>query len=155
MSLIPWNRNEKPKHEVSSLQGEINRLFDNFFADPFFSPATGRAETSFGPPMSISDDAKAITIECELPGIDAKDVDISVDDDVLTIRGEKRDEKREESEERYHYERRFGSFIRRVRLPSPVDSTKAEAEMKKGVLSLRLPKVKPQERKSISVRVSE
>ena len=155
MSLIPWNRPEKPKHEVTNLQGEINRLFEDFFSDPFYSPSQGRTDAGWGPPMTITDDAKSVSIECELPGVDAKDVDISVDDDVLTIRGEKRDEKREETDERYHYERRFGSFVRRVRLPSPVDSTRAEAEMKKGVLSLRLPKVKPQERKSIRVSVNE
>ncbi|MEE9384413.1 MAG: Hsp20/alpha crystallin family protein [Nannocystaceae bacterium] len=149
MSLIPWTKPERPHREATNLQSEINRLFDGFFSN---SASVPQEASTWGPPISVREGGKSILVECELPGIEAKDVDISVDDDILTIRGEKTEETKREDEEQYNFERRFGSFLRRIRLPAPVDSGHVEAVMKMGVLSVKLPKSQPRERRSIKVK---
>jgi HSP20 family protein len=91
-----------------------------------------------------------LTVTAELPGVEKEDVQIMVHDNVLTLKGEKRSEKREDKDNWHSVERSYGSFARRVLLPSDVDGDRAEATMDKGVLTLKLPKNKGTE-KSIPV----
>ena len=140
MNLTPWRkRNPAP---VSNLQTEMNRMFEDFFSHPFNFPATSQA---FQVPMAIDlkEDDKTITVTAELPGVDGKDVQISVHDDVLEIKGHKSEEKKRDEENLHVVERSYGSFARRVLLPAEVDSDHAEARMDKGVLTLKLPKLGP------------
>lgn len=146
--LIPWGSNksgEIAKREednpVSSLQRDVNRIFDNFwrrFDQPF--AALGRWEAG-GPRTDIAETDSLLEVSVELPGIDRQDVDISLTDNTLTIKGEKKSE-REENKKGYHLsERSYGSFYRSIPLPSGVDTDKANAEFKNGVLTVTLPKI--------------
>ena len=95
----------------------------------------------------------SVTIKAELPGVEAKDLDISVSGDVLTIKGEKRQEREEKDEHRHLVERSYGAFSRMVRLPAPVASDKAKASFKSGVLTITLPKTEEAKRKAIPIKV--
>jgi len=118
---------------------EMDRLFDDFFS--------GRAMTSWPGDGSgvdlrfdVAETDKEVKVTAELPGVDEKDVEVTLTDDLLTIKGEKRREQ-EKKEESYHMvERSYGSFARSLRLPFAVDQSKVDAKFKKGVLTITLPK---------------
>lgn len=134
-----------------SFRGEMDRLFDRFggsFGFPslrrMFDIEPGRrAESSFGmsvPPIDMSEDDKAYKIAAELPGLEAKDIDVSVSGDMLVLKGEKRQEKEEKDKNYYFSERAYGSFQRAFELPASVDRDKVAADFSKGVLTITLPK---------------
>jgi HSP20 family protein len=134
-----------------SFRSEMDRLFDRFssgFGFPslrrmFDVEPAWRSASSFSfaaPAIDMSEDEKAYKISTELPGIDAKDIDVSVSGEMLVLRGEKRQEK-EEKDNDYHFsERSYGSFQRSFELPSIVDRNKIAADFSKGVLTITLPK---------------
>lgn len=117
------------------LQTEIERVFDSFNG----WPATF-TERAFSPSMEVVETDSAIEVSTELPGIDEKDVEISVSDNVLTIRGEKKFEKDERKKNYRLVERSYGSFERSIALPQGVDASKVNAKMTKGVLKVEVPK---------------
>jgi HSP20 family protein len=115
----------------------MDRLFEDF-------GATAATPFSFNgllaPEIDYAEAGDNIVVTTELPGVDQKDVEISLDDDVLTIRGEKKSS-RDEKKENYRYaERTFGSFERRIAVPTGIDAEQAKAEFAKGVLKITLPK---------------
>jgi HSP20 family protein len=125
-------------HPALPLVDEVNRLFDDFFRD--FPAAAGQA--SFVPSLGIEETADAVKISAELPGLEEKDFELSVEEGVFTLRGEKRSE-REEKDERAGWsrsERSYGRFERRINLPADVQVDKASATFKNGVLHVTLPK---------------
>ena len=132
-----------------SFRNDMDRLFDRFgsgFGFPslrrmFDVEPPWRSSFSFSmPAIDMSEDEKAYKITAELPGMDAKDVDVSVTGDMLVLKGEKRQEK-EEKDKNYHFsERSFGSFQRSFELPASIDRNKIAADFSKGVLTLTLPK---------------
>ena len=132
-----------------SFRGEMDRLFDRFgsgFGFPslrrmFDIEPAWRSSFSYSTPaIDMSEDEKAYKISAELPGIDAKDIDVSVSGDILVLKGEKRQEK-EKQDKNYHFsERAYGSFQRAFELPASVDRDKIAADFSKGVLSITLPK---------------
>jgi len=132
-----------------SLRREVDRLFDDFdvgFWRPRRSifdmaPFWGR-ETKWpaAPAVDFTDTEKAYEITAELPGIDEKNVEVKVANGVLTIKGEKQEEKEEKKKDYYLHERSYGSFERSFRVPDGVDTDKIEANFKKGVLTVTLPK---------------
>jgi HSP20 family protein len=138
-----------------SLRREIDRLFDDVgggvWRSPFRSsvfdavPFWGRQATA--PAVDFTDNEKAYEITAELPGIDEKNVEVKVANGVLTIKGEKHEEKEEKKKDYYLRERNFGSFERAFQLPDGVDGDKIEANFKKGVLTVTLPK-KPEAQKA-------
>lgn len=134
-----------------SLHREMNRLFDDVFRGAGL-PATGRQSAGVGQfinaSMNVSETENEIRITAELPGVTEQDIDISLDDDVLTIRGEKKFEQRNENEkENFHVvERSYGAFQRSLRLPFPVDPEQVKASFENGVLTVTLPKTAQQER---------
>ena len=147
--LIPWGNNKASEiakrdeeNPVFSLQRDVNRIFDDFwkrFDQPF--GAFGRWDAN-GPPTDIAETESALEVSVELPGIDQKDVDVSMMDSALTIKEEKKSEQ-EESKKGYHLlERSYGSFYRSIPLPSGVDTDKANAQFKNGVLTVTVPKTK-------------
>ncbi len=151
MSLIPWKKHESHPSNLSpvtELQREMNRVFGRFFGDgaPFFE--------SFAafPPVSVSENDKTVTVTAEIPGLTANELDVRVDGNVLTIRGEKNEEKKEEKDSWYRVERSFGSFTRRIELPSAVDSAHTEASLERGVLTLKLPKAASEQARTIKVQ---
>src|SRR5215471_2662353 len=132
-----------------SFRNEMDRLFDRFgsgFGFPslrrmFDVEPTMRSSFSFSAPaIDMNEDEKAYKISAELPGINAKDIDVSVSGDMLVLKGEKRQEK-EEKDKNYHYsERAYGSFQRTFDLPASIDRNKVSADFSKGVLTITLPK---------------
>lgn len=155
MSIIPWRRNQPQQQQLSPL-GDVQRLFDRFFTSgfPFGGMPVGyeaySAYSAF-PALNVRDEGDAVLVQAEVPGLDADDLEITVEGDMLTIRGEKKAEKEEKQENYYYAERSFGSFVRRVELPNAVDSNKAEAKLDRGVLSLRLPKLEAAASRTIKV----
>src|SRR6516162_5584566 len=131
-----------------SFRSEMDRLFDRF-ARGFGLPSLRSIADfeppwrSFGfsaPPIDMSEDDKAYKISAELPGLDAKDVEVSVSGDRLVLKGEKRQEHEEKNKNYYHSERTYGSFQRSFELPASVDRDKIAADFSKGVLTIALPK---------------
>src|SRR5574338_207811 len=110
----------------TALQQEIERVFDNFGA------WSGLDLSSFTPSMEVSETDKTIEVTTELPGIEEKDLDISLSNDVLTIRGEKRAEKEEQNKSYRLFERSYGSFERSLALPPGIDAGAIKANMDKG-----------------------
>lgn len=134
----------------AGLRREIDRLFDEFdggrrqpFGRSLFDLAPfWRSEAAWpqAPVVDVAETDKAYEITAELPGLDEKNIEVKVADDVLTIRGEKQEEKEEKKKDYYLSERSFGSFQRTFQIPSGVDPDKIEASFNKGVLTVTLPK---------------
>lgn len=133
------------------LRQEIDRLFEDFdtgfwrspFRSSFFDVAPSRrGNGGFAamPAVDVSETDKAYEITAELPGMDEKNVEVKVANGILTIKGEKQEEKEEKKKDYYRRERSFGSFERSFQVPEGVDADKIEASFKKGVLSVTLPK---------------
>jgi HSP20 family protein len=141
-----------------SLRREIDRLFDDFdggfFRAPFRSSAFGvapfwRHEVKWPamPAVDVTDTEKAYEITADLPGMDEKNIEVKVADGVLTIKGERREEKEEKKKDYCLHEREYGSFERSFQVPEGVDADKIDAGFKKGVLTVTLPK-KPEAQKA-------
>jgi len=135
--------------------GLLNRperdFFDRFFAD-FALPSIAFEDTEWMPAFDVSETDKELIIKGEVPGMDKKDINITVSDGMLTIRGEKKHEKKEENEQYHRVERRYGAFSRTMRLPHEVEADKVDATYKEGVLSIRLPKSEAVEPKKIEIK---
>jgi HSP20 family protein len=148
-----------------SFRSEMDRLFDRFgsgFGFPslrrmFDVESPWRSSFSFSmPAIDMSEDEKTYKVSAELPGMDSKDIDVSVTGDTLVLRGEKRQEK-EEKDKNYHFsERAYGSFQRAFELPASIDRGKITADFSKGVLTITLPKTveAQQPTKKIAVKAS-
>ncbi|WP_242129116.1 Hsp20/alpha crystallin family protein [Sphingobium sp. Sx8-8] len=150
--LIPWSRQENRlpvpvsaerdrddnSHPLLSLHREVNRLFDDVFRG-FGVPSLGGFDRGLSwPNLELAETDKDIRVTAELPGLDEKDVEITVEEGVLTLRGEKKSEV--EDKDRGYSERSYGRFERRVGLPKGVDRDKADARFRNGVLTVTLPK---------------
>jgi HSP20 family protein len=131
--------NESP---VMAIQNEMNRLFDNLFQDPFdLVPLTIRKlPADFSPRVNVSETEAAMQVTAELPGMEEKDIQISLEQDYLLLSGEKKSEIEESGKNFHRYERSSGSFQRAIPLVSEIQEDKVEATFKNGVLSITLPK---------------
>jgi HSP20 family protein len=133
-----------------SLHREMNRLFDDVLRGTGLPTAGGQGQGGVGnfvnASMNVSETDREIRITAELPGITEQDVDVSLDDDVLTIRGEKKFERTDEKENFHFVERSYGTFQRSVRLPFPINPEQVQAHFENGVLTVTLPKTAQQER---------
>src|SRR5262245_49056883 len=148
MSIVRWN----PARELLGVQNEMNRLFSNFFDRDLFE--TSYRHSTWEPAVDISESAEEFLISADLPGLSKDDVKISYEDGVLTIRGEKKQEK-ETKEKNYHrVERSYGMFERSFRLPSRIEVKAIEAKFNDGVLNLRLPKAEDAKPKEIPIKIS-
>jgi len=137
--------------EFDSLRREMDRLWDSFFEGR--SGRRGRQEGEWLPSIDVAETKGDLLVKAELPGMDPKDIDISLHEGILTIKGEKKQEK-EEKEEGYHLiERSYGSFTRSIRLPKDVQSDKINASFKNGILKVVLPKTEEAKKKEIKIMV--
>lgn len=134
---------------LSSLHREMNRLFDEVLGGPSGGPGQGGLIDAC---LDVSETDREIRVCAELPGVSDDDVEVSLQDDVLTIRGEKKFERRDESERHHLVERSYGTFQRSIRLPGPVDADKVEARFDNGVLTVTLPKAPDSGRRRIALR---
>ncbi|MBI1774008.1 MAG: Hsp20/alpha crystallin family protein [Proteobacteria bacterium] len=141
-SLSPFRARSEPTRAAdpfAHLQGEMNRMFNDAFRGYVAYPGNGGAD-ALAPSIDVKETDAAFEIEAELPGVDEKDIEVSFQNDVLTIKGEKKLEK-EESKKGYHMsERSYGAFRRSFELPSGIDGSKVTAAYTKGVLKVTLPK---------------
>jgi HSP20 family protein len=131
MDIAKWD----PMRELGSLRRELNRMLGSH------EGGLGLME-KWTPSVDIVETEDAIRIKAELPEVDKKDIDVSIDGDVLSISGERKLEKEEKKEDYTRIERSYGAFSRSFTLPDNVDRTKIKAESKDGVLKLTLPKTK-------------
>jgi len=139
----------RESNPFSLLQHEIDRLFDGFTRN--FAPLS---QNPVVPNMDVAETDKDIEITAELPGLEEKDVQINVTDNLLTIRGEKKSE-REEKEKDYHLvERNYGSFLRTVELPPGGNLDAIKATISKGILKVTVPKPAPSQAKKIEVKTA-
>ncbi len=142
-------RNDNP---FMSLQREIDRLFDDFTRGfPAFSTGGGN---ELLPSVDVTETDKQIEITAELPGLEEKDVQVNLADNVLTIRGEKKAEKEEKDKAYRLVERSYGSFVRSLELPEGVDANAIKASIDKGVLKVTVPKPAPAQVKKIDVKAA-
>jgi HSP20 family protein len=157
MSLIPWRNKREDAGEIAplvSFRNEMDRLFDTFLREPFGAmdwPQWGGGKWS--PAVEMAEDEKELTVRAELPGIDPKDLDVSVVDNHLVLSGEKKESSETKEKGVYHSETRYGSFRRTLPLPEGVDTEHVDAQYTNGVLTLHLPKTAPAPQKKIEVKV--
>ena len=142
--LTPW----KPSRELSTFRDEIDKLWDRLFKEemePF--------RREWMPSLDVSETKNNIVVKAEAPGMESKDIDISLVGDVLTIKGEKKQEKEEKDENYHRIESSYGSFSRSIRLPQEVQREKIKANYKDGVLKITLPKSEEAKAKEVKIKV--
>ncbi len=126
-------------------------FFDRFFED-FRLPRLFSEEREWVPPFDVSETEKEVIVKAEVPGMDKKDIHINLSEGLLTIKGEKKQEKKDDSENYHCVERRYGTFTRTMRLPFEVEADKVDATYNDGVLKLTLPKSEPAKAKEIEIK---
>jgi HSP20 family protein len=141
----------EPFREFATLQDRMNRLFRESYNDA--GAEQSLTSSSFAPAVDVYEDEHQVTLKIEVPGIDEKDIDVRVENNTLTVQGERKIE-REEKEENYRrVERQYGSFTRTFTLPQTVESEKVSATYDKGILKISLPKKAEAKPKQIKVNI--
>ena len=141
----------EPIREFATLQDRMNRLFrDNFGTDSREEPLT---TTAFAPPVDVYEDEHNITLKIEVPGIEEKDIDVRIENNTLTVHGERKFEKEEKEENYRRVERQYGSFTRSFTLPNTVNAESVQANYDKGVLKVKMAKKAEARPKQIKVNV--
>jgi HSP20 family protein len=141
--LIPWRK------ELERLRHEMDRLYDRFLD---WRPSRRFGELGdWWPAVDVSENPGEIIVHAEIPGVEAKDIDVYLEGNILTIRGERKREATEEGEGYYHAERSYGTFSRSIRLPSDIDHEGIRARYHRGILELELPKREKAAQKRIKV----
>src|SRR5215467_7683471 len=143
--LTRWD----PFREFTTLQDRMNRLFRDSFGDREEALTT----STFAPPVDVYEDEHSVTLKIEVPGIEEKDIDVRVENNTLTVHGERKIEKEEKEENYRRVERQYGSFTRTFTLPQTVDTENVSATYEKGVLKITLPKKAEAKPKQIKVNV--
>ena len=144
MAITRWD----PFRDVIALQNRVNSLFREMNEGD--NPLT---TASFGPAVDVYEDAKKVVLKLEVPGMEEKDLDIRIENNTLTVKGERKLEKDEKEENFHRIERRYGSFYRAFTLPSTVDTENVQASYNAGVLKLELNKKAEAQPKQIKVNV--
>lgn len=152
MALIKWRGNEyDPFREILDIQRVMNRLFDT-------SLVKGSEIGLFrkwSPSVDISDEKDKILIKADLPGVKQDNLNVDIEDSVLTIKGERKEESEKKEKNYYQSERFYGNFVRSFTLPSTVDAAKTKATYKDGVLEIVLPKKEEAKPKTIKVEINK
>src|SRR6202023_2717492 len=141
----------EPFREFSTLQDRMNRLFRETQGN---SQDESLTSSSFAPAVDVYEDEHNVTLKIEVPGIDQKDIDVRIENNTLTVHGERKFEKEEKEENFRRVERQYGSFTRSFTLPTTVDPEKVSATYDKGVLKITLAKKAEAKPKQIKVNVS-
>jgi HSP20 family protein len=129
------------------LRKEMDTLFEKFFSGEEW-PADGR----WMPAVDVAENDKQVTVKVEVPGVDPKDIDVSLEGNYLTVRGEKKSEREEKGENFHRVERSFGSFSRTIELPQNIDSNEVTAENRNGVLAITIAKLEGTTPRKIAVK---
>jgi Molecular chaperone (small heat shock protein) len=155
MAIVRWKPEREletwsPFRDLMNIQREIGRVFDSLFSDV----DGGRMTMEWSPRVDVLENNDSYILRAELPGVNKNDVKITLRDNILTIKGEKKQEKEEKDVNFHRTERMYGSFERSFTLPSGVKNDKIDATYKDGVLTITLPKVEEAKPKEIEVKVS-
>jgi HSP20 family protein len=145
MALILFRPVMDPSRDLVDIQAQMNRLFDNFLGQPTSPPVMERV---WAPAVDMYETKNEVVISAELPGLDEKDIHLSITGDLLTIQGERRWNDNVKDASHYRRERWFGKFERTLSLPMPVETSQVKATYRDGVLTVKLPKaeeIKPKE----------
>src|SRR6185437_9370422 len=145
--LTRWD----PLRDLATLQNRLNRFVRQAYSPE--GPEEALTTTSFAPPVDIYEDEHNITLKMEVPGIDEKDIDVRIESNTLTVRGERKFEKEEKEENFRRVERQYGGFTRSFTLPSSVETENIQATYDKGMLEIRLAKKAEAKPKQIKVKV--
>jgi len=151
MALIRW----EPVRELNTIQHEMNRLFNAFFDTP--APGNGGSQPTLRrwiPPMDLVETDEAFVLRADLPGVSEQDVKLELEDNVLTVSGERKAEHEERKEGYYRVERAFGSFSRSLTVPEGVDPDAVRAAFDQGVLEVRIPKPEQRKARKVAINVS-
>ena len=158
--LRRWSDEPRPmgsiRREFTQLQNEMERLFEDFWRTGGrgdLLPAR-MTQGELMPEVDQSEDDKAYHVRIELPGLDKKDVDVSLSDSRLTIRGEKKQDEEEKGKDYYRRECSFGTFVRTLPIPGEVNESKIKASFDKGILSIDLPKSETAQKKVKHIDIS-
>jgi HSP20 family protein len=143
-------RRREPESFLRPLE-EMRRMMEDFWMTPF--EELGRWREGFVPKVDVKEEDNRLIISAELPGLDQKDIDLTVTKDSVRIAGEKKHEEKQEEKGYYRHEISYGSFERIVDLPTEVNEDKAEAEFSKGVLTIRLPKSEEAQAKQKKIKI--
>jgi HSP20 family protein len=159
MSLIPWKNKsadggsmERVTDPLRRFRNEMDRVFDRFLESPWGLPSDPFGEGGWLPSLDMSETDKHVIIRAEMPGVDPKDINLTISGNVLTLSGEKKEVSQRKSESWHHTERSFGSFRRSMQLPTYVDAEKVSAEHAHGVLTIQLEKLQSATPKRIEVK---
>jgi HSP20 family protein len=152
MAITRW----RPFRDMVSIQDEVNRLFDDFFGRSVGSIgplARPEWEVAWSPSVDVSETKDNVIVNAEIPGMSKEDVKVSVQDNILTLSGEKKQENEEKNANYHRIERTYGSFRRSFTLPTPVESDKVKATYKDGILRITLPKTEEVKAKEIPISI--
>ncbi len=158
MALIPWREREgglDPFKDMERLRSQMNNLFNMSLSKWFDPSADTLPEQGWGPAMDIYDKKDKIVVKSEIPGMKKDEIDLILEDGILTIKGEKKREEKSEEGGELRRELYYGAFQRAVALPSDVDEKKIRASYKKGVLEVELPKKESAKPKQLKIDVGE
>jgi HSP20 family protein len=151
MTIVRW----EPFNDLASIQSRMNRIFDEAFRGRSGTEEDWALGGTWAPAVDIFEQNGNIVLRAELPGIDAKDVDIRVENNVLSLRGERKFANEVKREDYHRVERAYGSFSRSFTLPNVVDTEKIKADYKDGVLQVTLPQKEEAKPKQISISVGK
>jgi HSP20 family protein len=143
----------RPFGDLTTLRDEMDRLWGRFIRD-WPAPIRREGAGQWLPTVDVSETPKEVVVEAEIPGMDPKDIDISLQGSKLTLRGQRKQEKKEEGKNYHRVERTYGTFSRTIQLPAEVDASKVNATYKNGVLRVNMPKSKEETVKKIEVKSS-
>ncbi len=151
--LTTWKpfRDLTPFNDLDRMRREMDRLWDSFFEGTVERRA--REDLVWLPSVDVSETKNDIVVKAELPGMDPKDIDVTLSDGHLMIKGQKKHEKEEKDEDYHFVERSYGSFVRAVHLPTQVKNEKISASYKNGVLKIVLPKSEEAKTKGVKIKV--
>ena len=147
MAVIRWD----PFRDLNSLQDRMNRLFEETNRGSRADDPT--STSAWSPAVDIHETAAEIVVQAELPGMDQKDIELNLENNVLTLRGNRQFEKEAKNENYHRIERAYGVFSRSFSIPAVVDEAKIRAEYKNGVLTIALPKTQKAKAKQIKIEV--
>ncbi len=149
MAIVRWD----PFDAFLGAQEDLNRMFRRGWLRAPGAEESLAESGKWAPAVDIYETGDSLAVEAELPGIDPKEIEVTVDDGVLTIKGERKHEKEVEEENYYRVERAYGFFQRSIKLPAEVDADKVKASFDAGVLKVTVPKVEPKKPKAVSVTI--
>jgi HSP20 family protein len=160
MAFNPW-KNKQPEGEgdeltpLMALRGEMERLFDAYLREPLAAMDWPRWQSDkWSPPIDLAENDKEFTVRAELPGIDPKDLDVTVTGNQLVVSGEKKESDEHKEKDFYRSETRYGSFRRTVTLPEGIDTENVDAQFANGVLTLHLRKTVPTAAKRVEIKTT-